>query len=130
MTIIAFIIASAVLVACVRVSLRFWDRHDVEESFFNRRQFIIWSFKGMIIPLLVWMVLNAGISTRFPPVLASIEAAKTHGGRWVAAWLALVPPALFILSSYWAAATFLWLVATHVIEWECDRRDLIASMAF
>jgi len=36
---------------------------------------------------------------------------------------------MFVLSSYWAATTLLWLVAAHVIELECDRRDLIASMA-
>jgi hypothetical protein len=128
MTVIAFIIALAVLVVLLRISLRFWDRHDFAESAFNRRQFLVWSFKGMAAPLCIWMLVNVGVSTRFPPVLAWIEAAKSHGGHWVSAWLALVPPTLFVLSSYWAAATFIWLVSAHVIELECDRRDLIASI--
>src|SRR6267378_3816359 len=128
MTVIALIVALAVLVLLVRVSLRFWDRHEIEGISFNRRQFLIWFFKGILVPLCVWMLVNAGISTRFPPVLASIEAAKTHGGHWISAWFALVPPAIFVIASYWTAATFFWLVATHVRELECDRRDLLGSM--
>jgi len=123
------IIALAMLFVFLRVSLRFWDRHDLEESSFNRRLFVIWFVKGIVVPLFVWMMVNVGISERFPPILASIEVAKSApGGHWLGAWLGLVPPALLILGSYWMGATFIWLVAAHVVELECDRGDLIASM--
>src|SRR5437867_1345107 len=113
-----FIIAILILAGFVWITRRFWDRHDLDDGEFSRRRFGVWIGKGLVMPVLVWMFVNAGISRRYPPLLAHIEVAKASGGHWVSAWLALVLPAVFVVSSYWAATTLAWLVAVHAFEME------------
>src|SRR5438045_353009 len=113
----SYLIAILILAAFVRITLRFWDRHDLDDSRFNRRQFLLWLAKGLVQPVIVWMLANAAISSRYPPLLSHVGlAAKAGGAKWLSAWLALVLPTVFVVSSYWAAATFLWLVTLHVLE--------------
>src|SRR5437667_4948760 len=82
----------------------------------------------MVVPILAWMLVNLGISANYPPLLASVGAAKSSGGNWLSAWLGLLPPALFVVSSYWAAATFIWFLAIHAIELESSDHDLLSAI--
>ena len=125
---VSILVAALILIAFVRLARRFWDRFDLDGSDLNRRRFYIWVGKGVATPVLVWMLLNFGISKRYPPVLAHIDVAKSNGGKWIPIWLALLLPTVFVVSSYWAAATFVWLAATNTTEMEGDRRDRIGAV--
>lgn len=125
MSLVAAILIAAVL---VRWTYYYWQRHDLDGWGFTRAKFRIWLAKGMVLPTLLWMAINAGLSPRFPPLLFAIHAAKAGGGNWLPDWLALATPTVSVVGSYWTAATLVWLLALHIVELECDLRELAGGM--
>ena len=123
----SYVIATLILAGFLWLTLRFWDRHDFDENRFGRRQFAIWAAKGLILPLAIWMLLNFGISPHYPPLLVHIWAAKESGRQWLSAWFQLLLPTIFVVSSYWAGATFVWLIAVHLLDMETSRRDIVSA---
>src|SRR5215467_15488775 len=124
----SYLIAALILAGFLWLTLRFWERHHLDDKGFGRRPFLFWFGKGLFLPLLAWMFLNFGLSQRYPPLLSHIGAAKQNGGQWLSAWFHLLLPAVFVLSSYWAGATFAWLIIIHLVEMETDRRDIFSAI--
>jgi len=123
----SYVAASLILAGFLWLALRYWDRHDWDGRGFRRRSFALWIGKGLVVPLAAWMLLNFGISQRYPPLLAHICVAKESGGHWLLAWFHLLLPAVFVVSSYWAGVTFVWLITVHLLEMESDRRDIFSA---
>src|SRR5512133_873255 len=71
-----------------------------------------WSFKGLAIPLLVWALMNFGLSWNLQPFMPAVQAARNSGGAWVSEWLRATATGFFIISSYWAAATLGWVLSS------------------
>src|SRR5437899_4960149 len=113
--IISFIIAGLFVFALVWMTQRYWDRHDLDESDFNRRRFVLWILQGLVLPVAVWMFVNAGVFARFPPLLTGFSPVKKHDLDWLLAWLRLMPFTMVVVSSYWAGATFIWFISTHLL---------------
>jgi hypothetical protein len=123
----SYVLAIIIIALFVRFTLKFWDRHDLDDTGFTRLRFCLWVVKGILLPVLIWMLINAGVSPKYPPVLAHIHAAKLTGGHWVSSWLALILPVVFVATTFWAAATFIWLLALHLIEMDCSLSDVISG---
>ena len=117
-----------ILAGLVRFTYHYWQRHDFDGWGFTQAKFLLWMARGLLLPTALWMVLNLGLSARFPPLLFAIHAAKAGGGNWLSVWLALATPTMFVVGSYWTAATFVWLLALHVMELEFDPRELAGGI--
>jgi hypothetical protein len=77
-----------------------------------RHWLLVWLLKGLALPLVLWMLLNLGLSLELQPFMPSVQAAKNHGGNWAPAYLVVVATGLFIVSSYWSALTLGWLLVS------------------
>ena len=74
------------------------------------RWLLSWLLKGLALPAFAWVIMNLGLSWNFPPFMPQVQAAQNHGGDWAPEFLEAVGAGLFILSSYWTAATLGWVL--------------------
>jgi hypothetical protein len=122
---LAFLFLSSALVgmACVMAQRLTPEAKHAE----LRRWLISWSIKGLAVPMLIWAIMNFGISWRLQPFMPQVQAARNGGGPWFPDFVEVVGSGLFIVSSYWAAATLGWfLVGTaRAVEPE-PRKDFKA----
>jgi hypothetical protein len=122
---VSLLLAALILTFFVRVGLRQWDLHQDGDRF-TRRQFLHWALKGLALPILIWVLLNAGVSPRFPS-LVQYGGPATALATGVPRWFWLLLPTAFVVSSFWAATTFAWLIAVHAIEMETSGRDIAGA---
>lgn len=71
-----------------------------------------WAIRGLLIPSLIWALMNLGVSWNLQPFMPQVQAAQVHGGVWFPEFLSVLGIGLFVLSSYWAAVTLGWLLAS------------------
>jgi hypothetical protein len=69
---------------------------------------ISWATKGILVPLFIWGIMNLGISWQLQPFMPQIQASRNGGGPWGPIFVHFLGSGLFIISSYWAAATLGW----------------------
>ena len=74
------------------------------------RWLLVWAGKGLILPLVLWFIMNLGISWDLQPFMPRVQYAQITGGHWIIELLRAFSQGLFILSSYWAAITLGWVV--------------------
>src|SRR6185436_13752007 len=67
------------------------------------RALTIWAGKGLLLPLLLWMVMNVGISWSLQPFMPQIQHAQINGSPWFHIYMRVVSAGLFIVASYWSA---------------------------
>ena len=103
---IASLIAAGVFVvtACV-LAYRLLSGREQANSI---RLALAWLGKGLLLPLVLWTVMNLGISWNLQPFMPQVQAAQSGGGPWFPALLRVVAAGLFIISSDWAAVTLGW----------------------
>ena len=77
-----------------------------------------WFVKGFVIPGVVWMLMNLGLSFQLQPFMPSVQAAKNSGGAWFLTFLGVAGVGLLLIASYWAAVTVGWLLfrASRALE--------------
>src|SRR2546426_578295 len=75
------------------------------------RWLLLWSSKGLVVPLTLWTVMNLGVSWSLQPFMPQVQAAQNSGGNWIPAFLRVLAAGLFIVSSYWTALTMGWTLA-------------------
>ena len=73
-----------------------------------RRWLLRWSVKGLLVPLVIWALMNVGLAWSLQPFMPQIQAAKNAGSDWFPVYLRVLGIGLFIVSSYWAALTLGW----------------------
>ncbi len=76
------------------------------------RWLIGWLIKGLALPLLLWMIMNIGISWNLQPFMPEIQAAKIAGDPWIFHFLGYVGCGFFIIGSYWSALTLAWALVS------------------
>ena len=74
--------------------------------------FVRWSIKGLLCPVLLWAILNLGISLELQPFMPQVQAARNSGGSWFPEFLEVLGCGLFIVSSYWTATTLGWFLVS------------------
>jgi hypothetical protein len=75
------------------------------------RWLLPWSVRGLVIPLVLWAIMNIGLSFRLQPFMPEVQAAKNRGA-WAPEYLRAVGSGVFVVSSYWCAITLGWLAAS------------------
>jgi tetratricopeptide (TPR) repeat protein len=126
----AAIFSAFVLVAMLVLLVReYWLRLFETEGLAARRQFLLWTCKGLVVPIVFWLLINCGLVPGMPILLPEIALAQSRGGAWVRLLARSCAPVLLITGSYWAAITFGWL-QTLVAGRVQDRRELRAQLLF
>ena len=87
-----------------------------------RRSLLLWSVKGLLVPLAIWALMNLGLSWNLQPFMTQVQAAQNSGSGWFPAYLRVVAVGLFVISSYWAAVTLGWTLVEAGISSEGDTR--------
>ena len=75
-----------------------------------RRSMLAWLIKGLLVPLVIWALMNVGLSWSLQPFMPQIQAAKNSGSEWFPVYLHVVAVGLFVVSSYWTALTLGWVL--------------------
>jgi hypothetical protein len=87
------------------------------------RWFVSWFIKGLALPVLLWMIMNIGISWDLQPFMPQIQAAKIAGDPWIFHFLGYVACGLFIVGTYWSALTLGWVLIRGAKGLEGDARS-------
>ncbi len=74
------------------------------------RGLVPWSIKGLLVPILVWVVMNVGISWELAPFMPQVQRALNRGQGWAAAFLPWCGVGVFIICSYWCPVTLSWML--------------------
>jgi hypothetical protein len=85
-----------------------------------------WFAKGLVVPFVIWALMNVGLSFELQPFMPRIQAAQNAGLNWAPIFLRVLSSGLLIISSYWAAITLIWLLIRghHNLEpeWKLEFR--------
>jgi hypothetical protein len=87
-----------------------------------RKWLLRWGIKGLAIPLLIWFLMNIGISSWLEPFMPQVQAAQNRGARWIPAFWRATSLGFLVLSSYWSAVTLAWVLFTAQQELKGDAR--------
>jgi hypothetical protein len=118
--------AMVVAVAYVIFLNGLWDHLPPKQAAALRGWLRDWVIKGLAVPFFIWLIFNAGFSSRFPPLMPRIDMARTGPAR-LNAFMDVAAMGLFFLTTYWAAISACWLLA---LLWEgSDRRQEFKEMA-
>lgn len=71
-----------------------------------------WSAKGLLAPLLLWALMNLGLSWNLQPFMPSVQAAQNSGRGWAQEYFYVVAIGGFVVASYWASLTLGWILAS------------------
>src|SRR5688572_25889163 len=82
-----------------------------EERRQNLRRLWPWLVKGLVLPVLLWMILNIGFSWNLHAFMPQVQAAQNSGKNWLSPFCQVSAAGLFAVSSYWAALTVLCVLA-------------------
>lgn len=107
----------------------YWNQILEAEGAPARRRFLFWAIKGLVVPVLFWLVANCGLVPGVPGFVPEVVLNRARGGPWVGALFRSLGPVLFVVGSFWAAVTFGWLLAEFTGQAR-DRRELCVQCAF
>jgi tetratricopeptide (TPR) repeat protein len=74
-----------------------------------RRWFGSWTIRGLVVPLLLWILFNSAPSDRFPPLMLTAESSIANG-HWFDAVCYVATLGFFVIGTYWSAVTSGWLL--------------------
>ncbi|HYG34586.1 MAG TPA: hypothetical protein VEC99_07380 [Clostridia bacterium] len=92
------------------------------------RWLAVWSAKGLVLPLALWMLMNVGLSWSLQPFMPEVQAAQNSGGSWMPEFLQVTGQGLFVLSSYWTALTLGWLLVSAGLGTDDESRKDFRSL--
>src|SRR5215204_1162612 len=81
-----------------------------------------WSIKGLLVPLVVWILMNVGLSFTLQPFMPQVQAAQNKGGNWLPAFMRVLALGMFVISSYWSATTLSWRLFNIGINMDPESR--------
>jgi hypothetical protein len=85
------------------------------------RVLLVWSAKGLLVPLAIWTLMNLGLSWRLQPFMPQVQAAQS-AGNWLPAYFRVLGIGLFVISSFWSAVTLAWAVLEAGLAAESEHR--------
>jgi hypothetical protein len=102
-----------VVVACVVIFTcrHYWVRVYGEDEAGVGREFLLWVAKGVAAPVLIWVEFNSVLVFGGAPYLPGLQILKLGGGPWVAVLLYVIAAGVLVISFYWAAASFGWMLS-------------------
>src|SRR5437868_4047570 len=104
---IATFISLGFLGACIAATTWLLTLRLTPESKHSRiyRWLISWSAKGLVCPILLWSLLNVGLSMYLQPFMPQVQAAQKSGGSWVGEYLRVLATGFILVCTPWGART-------------------------
>jgi tetratricopeptide (TPR) repeat protein len=93
-----------------------------------RRSLLVWSLKGLLVPLAIWTLMNLGLSWNLQPFMPQVQAAQNSGSDWFQEYLRVVAIGLFVISSYWTAVTLGWTLVEASRSAEGETRAQLKAL--
>ena len=75
------------------------------------RGLVPWSIKGLLVPMIVWTLMNVGLSWELAPFMPQVQRALNRGNGWPEAFLTWCGVGVFVICSYWCPLTLGWMLA-------------------
>ena len=107
----------------------FSQRIHGEENGIAYRSYLGWMGRGLLAPVLLWMVFNSGLLPKVPALDSAAEFAFSKGGKGVGLWLGAISGGLLVIGSLWATLTYGWQLV-DLSEKLKDQRQLIRKAVF
>jgi len=111
----------------------YWRPFFEGERILKQSDFFGWAIKGLVVPTVLWILINCGVMWSFGPFMQEVSKAKNAGGAgWIDVLLDYVGRGLFVLASWWLAFSLAWVMCvllknipdenregfrTHMIFW-------------
>jgi len=89
-----------------------------------------WFGKGVVLPVALWGAMNLGCSWNLPAFMSSVQAAQNGPGPWFPEWLRVTALGGFVVTSYWATATLVWVLLTTSRAVEPDARKQFHALCW
>lgn len=124
------ILCTAVILAAgfAALTFQYWARIYGPDRALGPVSFRRWLILGLIIPCVFWMVLNAGLFG-LAPLIPKIAVAQARGDSWLTLYDRGAAAGLLIVSSWWAAMSFL-ILSTAILVFAESRRELAILATF
>jgi hypothetical protein len=94
------------------------------------RWLLRWSGKGLAAPLVLWMIMNLGLSWRLQPFMPQVQMAQNAGVSWFPPFLVVTGYGFFVLASFWMAMTLGWTLIQLGQSLEGDQRAQLKSLSW
>jgi len=89
-----------------------------------------WFTKGFVLPVVLWTLMNVGLSLHLQPFMPSIQNAQNSGTIWFWTFLGVVGAGCLLIASYWASVTLGWLLFRVSRTAESEARSDFRSLCF
>jgi len=113
----------------VLLAREYWLRLFETEGPTAHQQFLLWTCKGLVVPIVVWILINCGFVPGMPILVPEIALTQSRGSNWIQPLARSCAPVLVITGSYWAAITFGWLQALIAARVQ-DRGEFRGQVVF
>jgi len=94
------------------------------------RWLIVWSVKGLLLPLAIWAVMNLGLAWDLQPFMPQVQAAQNSGKGWAGAFFRVLFAGLLIISSCWTATTLGWALVQAITAIEGAVRENFTALCW
>lgn len=95
------------LCGCVALAFRYWEKLFIEPAL-ALRTFINWSIKGVLLPMVAWIIFSAGLIPAFPPLWPAIPPNAPLMIKLTSLTLPIFV-GTFVIGSYWLAVSLAWI---------------------
>jgi hypothetical protein len=99
-----------------------WHLVSASQRTQHLRWLVRWSVKGLAVPMLIWCLMNVGLSWQVQAFMPQIQMAQNKGGVWFPTFLRVMAGGLFVVSTYWTATTLGWSLIRAAARLEGDAR--------
>jgi hypothetical protein len=106
----------------------YWMRLGTNDAAWRKRYWP-WLIQGLGFPWLVFCIFNVGWGSGMPPLVPEILEAQRAKAPWFKVWVAWSFVGLFLITFYWAAVTYGWLIS-RIVDQAPDKREIGLNIAF
>src|SRR5579872_4244787 len=93
------------------------------------RWLTLWVIKGVAMPMVLWALMNVGLTWALQPFMPQIQAARLRGGSWIPEYAEVLDNGAFVVSSYWCAITLGWVLLSALRNVEAVQRKEFRGLA-
>jgi hypothetical protein len=109
-------------------SHHYWERLGNGDTAWEKR-FLPWLIQGLVFPWLIFCIFNLGWGSGLPPLVPQILDAQRSKGPWLGTWFIWCLVGAILVTFYWSAITYCWLLA-RIMEQAPNRRETLMNIAF
>jgi hypothetical protein len=87
-----------------------------------------WFAKGFVLPAVLWLLMNVGLSFHLQAFMPSIQKAQNAGTMWLSPFLGVMGVGVMLIASYWAPVTIGWLLVREGRALQGEARSEFRSL--